>query len=58
MNFRFPLNNLRLLWPVDTKPGVLVAYIKRRLGTDTLMYVIMVKVTVPKRRNSVLAEKF
>jgi len=28
VNFWFPLNNFSLLWPIDTKLAVLVAYIK------------------------------
>jgi len=32
VKLRFPLNNLSLLWPIDTKLAVWVAYIKRQLG--------------------------
>ena len=37
-----------LLWPIDTKLGVWVAYIyfKRQLGIATQMSVIMIKVIV------------
>jgi len=51
----FPLNNLSLLCPIDTKLAVWVAYIKRQLGIATQMSVIKVKVTVTKNRNSVFA---
>jgi len=47
---QFVLNNFSLLWPIDTKLGVWVAYIK------TQVYVIKVKVTVTKNRNSVSAQ--
>ncbi len=42
-----------MLWPVDAKHGVWVAYIKRQLGIATQVSVIKVKVTVAKNRNSV-----
>jgi len=48
------LNNFSLLWPIDTKLGVWVAYIKTQLGIATQVYVI--KVTVTKNRNSVSAQ--
>jgi len=35
VNFWFPLNNFGLLWPIDTKLAVWVAYIKRQLGIAT-----------------------
>jgi len=35
VNFWFPLNNLSLLWPIDTKLAVWVAYIKTQLGIAT-----------------------
>jgi len=38
-----------LLWPIDTKLGVWVAYIKMKLGIATQMSVIKVKVTVTKK---------
>jgi len=56
VNIWFPLNNFSLLWPIDTKLAVLVAYIKRQLGIATQVSVIKVKVTVTKSRNSVSAQ--
>jgi hypothetical protein len=56
VNFCFPLNNLSLLWPIDTKLGVWVACIKRQLGIVSQVSVIKVKVTVAKNRNSVSAQ--
>jgi len=56
INFWFPLNNFSLLWPIDTKLVVWVAYIKRQLWTATQVSVIKVKVTVTKNRNSVSAQ--
>jgi len=53
INFWFPLNNFSLLWPIDTKLAVWVAYSKRQLGIATQVSVIKVKVTVTKNRNSV-----
>jgi len=53
--FGFLLNNFSLLWPIDTKLALWVAYIKTQLGTATQVYVIKVKVTVTKNRNSVSA---
>ena len=50
---RFLLNNLSLLWPIDPKLDIWVAYIKRQLGIATQVSVIKVKVTVAKNRNSV-----
>ena len=50
---QFSLNNISLFWLIDTKLGVWVAYIKTQLGIVTLVYVIKVKVTVTKNRNSV-----
>jgi len=46
IEIQFPLNNFSLLWPIDTKLGVWVAYIKMQLGIATKVYVIKVKVTV------------
>jgi hypothetical protein len=43
---------LSLLWPIDAKLGVWVAYIKRQLGIAIQMFVIKVKVTVAKNRNT------
>ena len=56
VKLRFPLNNLSLLWPIDTKLAVWVAFIKRQLGIVTQVSVIKVKVTVTKNRNSVSAQ--
>ena len=42
----FPLKNFSLLWPIDTKLAVWVAYITTQLGIATQVYVIKVKVTV------------
>ena len=53
VNLWFPLKNFSLLWPIDTKLAVLVAYTKRQLGIATQVSVIKVKVTVTKNRNSV-----
>ena len=53
VKLRFLLNNFSLLWPIDTKLAVYVAYIKRQLGIATQVSVIKVKVTVTKNRNSV-----
>jgi len=51
-----PLNNFSLLWPIDTKLGVWVAYTMRQLGIATQVSVIKVKVTVTENRNSVSAQ--
>jgi len=56
VNFWFPLNNFSLLWPIDTKLVVCVAYIKLQLGIATQVSVIKVKVTVTKNRNAVSAQ--
>ena len=53
IEIQFPLNNFSLLWPIDTKLGVWVAYIKTQLVVATQVYVIKVKVTVTKNKNSV-----
>ena len=50
------VKNFSLLWPIDTKLAVWVAYIKAQLGIATQVYVIKVKVTVTKNRNSVSAQ--
>ena len=55
VNFWFLLNNFSLLWPIDTKLVVSLAYITRQLGIATRVSVIKVKVTVTKNRNSVSA---
>jgi len=56
IEIQFPLNNFSLLWPIDTKLAVWVAYTKTQLGIATQVYVIKVKVTVTKNRNSVSAQ--
>ena len=56
VKLRFPLNNFSLLWPIDTKLAVWVAYIKTQLGIATQVSVIKVKVTVTNNRNSVSAQ--
>ena len=55
IEIQFTLNNLSLLWPIDTKLAVWVAYSKTQLGITTQASVIKVKVTVTKNRNSVSA---
>ena len=55
IEIQFLLNNFSLLLPIDTKLAVWVAYIKMQLGIATQVYVIKVKVTVTKTRNSVSA---
>ena len=52
----FRLYNFSLLWPIDTKLGVWVAYMKTLLGIASQMSVIKVKVTVTKNANSVSAQ--
>ena len=52
-NVWFPLNNFSLLWPIDSKLAVWVAYIKRQLRIATRVSVIKVEVIVTKNRNSV-----
>jgi len=56
IEIEFPLNNFSLLWPIETKLAVWVAYIKTQLGIATQVSVIRVKVTVTKKRNSVSAQ--
>jgi len=56
VKLRFPLNNFSLLWPIDTKLAALVAYIKTQLGIAAQVFVIKVKVTVTKTKNSVSAQ--
>ena len=56
VKLRFPLNNFSLLWPIDTKLAVWVAYIKRQLGIATQVSEIKVKVTVTQNSNSVSAQ--
>ena len=45
MQIQFPLKNISLLWPIDTKLDVWVAYNKTQLVIATQVYVIKVKVT-------------
>jgi len=52
MEIHFPLNNFSLLWPIDTKLAVCVAYIKTQFGIASQVSVMKVKVTVNKNRNS------
>jgi len=52
----FPLNNFSLLWTIDTKIAVCVAYIKTQLGIATQVSVLKGKITVTKNRNSVFAQ--
>jgi len=54
IEIQFPLNNFSLLWPIDTKIAVWLAYIKAQLGIDTQVFEI--NVTVTKNRNSVSAK--
>ena len=56
IEIQFPLNNLSLLWLNNTKLGIWVAYIKKKLGIATKVSVIKVKVIVTKNRNSVSAQ--
>jgi len=56
IEIQFPLNNFSLLWPIDTKLAVWVAYAKTQLRIATQVSVIKVKVTVTKNRNSVSAQ--
>jgi len=53
IEIQIPLNNLSLLWPIDTKLAVWVAYAKTQFGILTQVSVIKVKVTVTKNRNLV-----
>jgi len=56
IEIKFLLNNFSLLWPVDIKLALWVAYIKTQLGIATLASAIKFKVTVTKNRNSVSAQ--
>jgi len=56
IEIQFSLNNLSLLSHIDTKLGLWVAYIKAQLWIAKQVYVIKVKVTVIKNRNSVSAQ--
>jgi len=53
-----PLNNFSLLWPIDTKLVVWVAFIKTQLGIATQVSVIKVKVTVTKKEIQVPLNNF
>jgi hypothetical protein len=48
IEIQFPLNNLSLLWPIDAKLGMGVAYTKMQLGIAYQVSEIKVKVTVAK----------
>ena len=52
----FSLNNFSLLWHIDTKLAVWVAYFKAQLKIATQVSVIKVKVTVTKNSSSVFAQ--
>jgi len=41
----FPLNNFSLLWPIETKLAVWVAYFMTQVGIATQAYLINVTVT-------------
>jgi hypothetical protein len=56
IEIQFSLNNLSLLWPIDGKLGILIAYIQRQLGVATQVPVVKVKVIVSKNTNSVSAQ--
>jgi len=56
IEIQFPLNNFSLLWPINIKLGVLVAYIKTQLWNATQVSVIKVNGTVTQNRNSVSAQ--
>ena len=56
IEIQFPLNNFSLLWPIDTKLAVWVAYIKTQHEIATQVSVTKVNVTVTKNRNSVSAQ--
>jgi hypothetical protein len=49
IEIQFPLNNLSLLKPIDTKLGVWVPYIKTKLGVATQVSMVLVKVTGTKK---------
>ena len=55
IEIQFPLINFILIWPIDIKLAVWVAYIKAQLWIATQVSVTKVKVTVTKNRNSVSA---
>ena len=49
IEIQIPLKNFSLIWPIDTKLGVWLAYIYTQLGIATQLYVVKVKVTVTKK---------
>jgi hypothetical protein len=51
IEIQFSHNHFSLLWPIDTKLGVLVADIKTLFENAINVSVIKVKVTVTKNRN-------
>jgi len=53
IEIQFPLNNFSLLWPIDTKLVIWVAYIKTQLGITTQVSVIKVNVIVTKKKYSI-----
>jgi len=55
IEIQFLINNVSLLWPIDTDLAVWVAYIKMQLGIATQVSVFKDKVTVTKNRNLVSA---
>jgi hypothetical protein len=54
---QFSLNNFSLLWPIDTKLCVTVAYMKTQLEIATQVSVIKVNVTVAKIINEPCHDK-
>jgi len=58
IEIQFPLNSFSLLWLIDTKLAVWVAYIKTQLGIATQVYVIKVKVTITKKEIQFLLNNF
>ena len=51
IEIQFPLNNFSLLWHIDTKLAVCVAFIKTRLVIAIQVSVIKLNVTVTKIEN-------
>jgi len=45
-------------WPIDTRLGLWVAYVKRQLGIETHVSVIKVNVTVSKIENPLMLNTF
>jgi len=58
IEIQFPLINFSLLWPIDTKLGVWLAYMKAQLWIATQVSVIKVKVTVTKIEIQFLLNNF